>query len=135
MLLQTFDDRIGLPARRALVVSILYQGARRILIPLSMILGTDRHGELRHTRPLFLQRFQCLQYSVCARIDQDRGAVAPGDNPVFVDDKESAFSEPLLVTVGAIGAGDRTLWFEVGGQRKVEMVILGIRSVAPGPID
>jgi hypothetical protein len=49
MLLQTFDDGIGLPARGALVVPILYQRARRILISLPMILGADGDCELRHT--------------------------------------------------------------------------------------
>jgi hypothetical protein len=48
MLLQAFNDGIGLSARGALIVPLLYQRARRILISLAMILVTNRHCELRH---------------------------------------------------------------------------------------
>src|ERR1700722_13653769 len=61
--------------------------------------------------------------------------MAPGNDPVFVENEERPFGETFFFAVGAIGPGDGTLRFEVGCQRKMEMVILGVGSMAPRAVD
>jgi hypothetical protein len=50
---------------------------------------------------LFGQTLQGFQDAVCTRIHRDRGAIAPGDDSVLIDDEERALRNSLRASVRA----------------------------------
>src|SRR5262249_28658953 len=73
-LLHLVDDRIGLPAIRALVVAILDQGDRRVLRTLAVISLGNRRGQAAHRFP-----FPVPSPSKASRMPSAPGFTATGE--------------------------------------------------------
>ncbi len=101
-----------------------------------MIFGGDRRFEYGHGfSSYFGQILQGFQDSIGAGIHPDRREVTPGDDAVFVDDKEGALADSIGSAVGAILSGDGSLGFKVGEQFEVQVASFGIGFVGPRAID
>jgi hypothetical protein len=72
MPLKTFDNRICVPARWALVIAVFHEYGSRIFVTLPVILRTNANGKLTHINLLLCQFFKRLEYSVCSWIHGDR---------------------------------------------------------------
>src|ERR1700685_1666591 len=81
------------------------------------------------------ERFQCVEDSVGARIDAERGQVAPANHPLRIDHEERALGYAVAVAIGAILPRDAALGLEIRQQREMQLAIARERRMAPGAID
>src|SRR3954470_6806629 len=89
----------------------------------------DMRGGIRSA-----ERLEGAQNTIGARIDADRGQVAPIDDAARVHNKQGALSNTILVAIRPITARNRSLWLEVGKQRNCDVLVLPKRGMAPGAI-
>src|ERR1700704_1407255 len=83
----------------------------------------------------FRHAFERFQNAVGAGVHRNRRKITPYNFSIFIDNKERALSNPLLVAIRPILLRDRTLRLKIRQQRKMIVAILGERLVAPDAVD
>src|SRR5579859_4391554 len=134
MVPDTLHDWMRMRAVRALKVAILYQGALRICAAQRMIVLREVDLQCAQISLLFLQTFEGLENSVCARIHADRRAVAPANDAIFVNHEEGPFCYPIPLAIGAITTRNCTLGFKVSEKGKMQPAVLGKGGMTPGSV-
>ena len=77
---------------------------------------------------------QRVEDAVRARVDGERGAEAPGDHALLVDDKQGPLGDALALTIGAVGSRHLALGLEIGEEWEMQVAILRERLVTPRAI-
>src|ERR1700676_1155427 len=86
------------------------------------------------TACLIWEFFESIENSIGARIDRDRGAIAPRNRAMSVENEQGAFGDALAAAIGAVFPCDLALGFEIGQQRKMQVTVPGKGRVAPRPV-
>src|SRR5258707_2280747 len=84
--------------------------------------------------PFVRHVFQCLEDTVGAGIDSDRGAIAPEDLATVVEDEQCTLADAVRFPISSVALRDLTLGVEVRQQRKMQVAVFGEGLVAPSAV-